>query len=48
MILCNDEPSGNKLIADPHVLPSWQINYAYSVAVFYSKYDCIFLMFSLL
>ena len=34
MILCNDKSSGNELIADPHVLPASQINYADGVAVF--------------
>ncbi|XP_022862281.1 subtilisin-like protease SBT5.4, partial [Olea europaea var. sylvestris] len=34
MILCNDEASGNELMADPHVLPATQINYTDGVAVF--------------
>ncbi|KAM1762962.1 hypothetical protein TB1_005439 [Malus domestica] len=34
MILCNDEASGNELIADPHVLPASQINYTDGIAVF--------------
>ncbi|CAI9787845.1 unnamed protein product [Fraxinus pennsylvanica] len=34
MILCNDEASGNELLADPHVLPATQINYTDGVAVF--------------
>ena len=34
MILCNNKSSGNELIADPHVLPASQINYADGVAVF--------------
>jgi len=33
-ILCNDESSGNELIADPHFLPTSQITYADGVAVF--------------
>jgi hypothetical protein len=34
MILCNDESSGNELIADPHFLPATHITYADGVAVF--------------
>lgn len=34
MILCNDELSGNELIADPHFLPASQINYEDGVSVF--------------
>ncbi|KAA8537257.1 hypothetical protein F0562_027056 [Nyssa sinensis] len=34
MILCNDESSGNEIIADPHVLPASHINYTDGVAVF--------------
>ncbi|CAI9755080.1 unnamed protein product [Fraxinus pennsylvanica] len=34
MILCNDEASGNELMADPHVLPATQINYTDGLAVF--------------
>lgn len=34
MILCNDETTGNEIIADPHVLPATQINYTDGVALF--------------
>jgi len=34
MILCNDESSGNELIADPHFLPTSAISYDDGVAVF--------------
>jgi hypothetical protein len=34
MILCNDQDTGNELIADPHFLPSSQITYEDGVAVF--------------
>lgn len=34
MILCNDELSGNELIADPHFLPSSQISYEDGLVVF--------------
>ncbi|KHN03560.1 Subtilisin-like protease, partial [Glycine soja] len=34
MILCNDELSGNELIADPHLLPASQINYEDGLAVY--------------
>lgn len=34
MILCNDELSGNELIADPHLLPASQINYKDGLAVY--------------
>ncbi|KAJ1400378.1 Peptidase S8/S53 domain [Sesbania bispinosa] len=34
MILCNDEPDGNGLIADPHFLPASQITYEDGQAVF--------------
>ncbi|KAA8519247.1 hypothetical protein F0562_013503 [Nyssa sinensis] len=34
MILCNDESSGNEIIADPHVLPASHINYTDGLAVF--------------
>jgi hypothetical protein len=34
MILCNDESSGNELIADPHLLPTSAISYDDGVAVF--------------
>ncbi|GMP75936.1 hypothetical protein CsSME_00032844 [Camellia sinensis var. sinensis] len=33
MILCNDELSGNEIIADPHVLPASHINYTDGLAV---------------
>ncbi|XP_057960816.1 subtilisin-like protease SBT5.4 [Malania oleifera] len=34
MILCNDEASGNEIIADPHVLPASHINFTDGLAVF--------------
>uniref|UniRef100_A0A7N0UIF5 Subtilisin-like protease SBT5.3 n=1 Tax=Kalanchoe fedtschenkoi TaxID=63787 RepID=A0A7N0UIF5_KALFE len=34
MILCNDEASGDTLVADPHLLPAVQINYADGQTVF--------------
>ncbi|XP_059667215.1 subtilisin-like protease SBT5.4 [Cornus florida] len=34
MILCNDEASGNEIIADAHVLPASHVNYTDGVAVF--------------
>ncbi|CAK9177165.1 unnamed protein product [Ilex paraguariensis] len=34
MILCNDESSGNEIIADPHVLPASHLNYTDGLAVY--------------
>ncbi|XP_073144605.1 subtilisin-like protease SBT5.4 [Henckelia pumila] len=34
MILCNDEASGNEILADPHFLPAIHINYKDGLAVF--------------
>lgn len=34
MILCNDELSGNEIIADPHVLPATHINYTDGLIVY--------------
>ncbi|KAK8470911.1 hypothetical protein PHAVU_003G089001 [Phaseolus vulgaris] len=34
MILCNDELSGNELIADPHLLPASQVTYKDGLAVY--------------
>ncbi|XP_012849317.1 PREDICTED: LOW QUALITY PROTEIN: subtilisin-like protease SBT5.4 [Erythranthe guttata] len=34
MILCNDESSGNELIADAHILPATQLNYTDGLIVF--------------
>ncbi|KAI3456612.1 hypothetical protein Pfo_013275 [Paulownia fortunei] len=34
MILCNDEASGNEIIADPHFLPATHINYTDGLIVF--------------
>lgn len=43
MILCNDELSGDELVADPHLLPASQITYEDGLAVFAyinsTKYD---------
>ncbi|KAG2407090.1 Subtilisin-like protease [Vigna angularis] len=34
MILCNDEPSGNDLVADPHLLPASQLTYKDGLAIY--------------
>ncbi|KAF7142884.1 hypothetical protein RHSIM_Rhsim05G0181500 [Rhododendron simsii] len=34
MILCNDEPDGNEIIADPHYLPASHINYSDGLVVY--------------
>ncbi|XP_047313059.1 subtilisin-like protease SBT5.4 [Impatiens glandulifera] len=40
MILCNDETTGNEIIADPHVLPTSHVTYKDGLAIFeYIKTD---------
>lgn len=34
MILANNEPSGNEILADPHVLPASHINFTDGTSVF--------------
>ena len=34
MILANDVPSGNEILADPHVLPASHVNFTDGVAIF--------------